>query len=141
MASSAGLRRIATAPECLTIEWEDGRTSEFASLWLRDNVREDRDPHNGQRLIDITDLPEKPRIRSAAAAKGVVRIDWEDDSRGACFELDWLAAHAFRGGQPRPDPNWRPGRGSRAPGSSPPGTSPGRALPRRARTRGCASPG
>jgi [2-(trimethylamino)ethyl]phosphonate dioxygenase len=100
MASSAGLRRIATAPECLTIEWEDGRTSEFASLWLRDNVREDRDPHNGQRLVDITDLPEEPRIRSAAAAKGVVRVDWEDDSRGACFELDWLAAHAFGGGQP-----------------------------------------
>ena len=103
MASSAGLRRIATAPECLTIEWEDGRTSEFASLWLRDNVREDRDPHNGQRLVDITDLPEKPRIRSAAAAKGVVRIDWEDDARGACFELDWLAAHAFGDGQRRPE--------------------------------------
>src|SRR6195256_3079368 len=103
MASSAGLRRIATAPECLTIEWEDGRTSEFASLWLRDNVREDRDPHNGQRLVDITDLPEKPRIRAAAAAQGVVRIDWEDDERGACFELDWLAAHAFGGGQRRPE--------------------------------------
>src|ERR1700687_5124830 len=103
MASSAGLRRIATAPECLTIEWEDGRSSEFASLWLRDNVREDRDPHNGQRLVDITDLPEKPRIRAAAAANGVVRIDWEDDARGACFELDWLAAHAFGGGQPRPE--------------------------------------
>jgi gamma-butyrobetaine dioxygenase len=103
MASSAGLRRIATAPECLTIEWEDGRTSEFASLWLRDNVREDRDPHNGQRLVDITDLPEKPRIRAAAAAQGVVRIDWEGDERGACFELDWLAAHAFGGGQRRPE--------------------------------------
>ena len=101
MASRAGLRRIAAAPECLTIEWEDGRTSEFASLWLRDNVREDRDPHNGQRLVDITDLPEKPRIRSAAAEKGLVRIDWEGDSRGACFELDWLAAHAFGGGERR----------------------------------------
>jgi len=33
----------------------------------------------------------------------VVRIDWEDDERGACFELDWLAAHAFGGGQRRPE--------------------------------------
>jgi alpha-ketoglutarate-dependent taurine dioxygenase len=102
MASPVGLRRIAAAPECLTIEWEDGRTSEFASLWLRDNVHEDRDPHNGQRLIDITDLPEKPRIRSAAAEQGSVRIDWEGDPRGACFGLDWLAAHGG-GGQRRPE--------------------------------------
>jgi len=103
MASPAAVRAMVAAPECLTIVWQDGRTSEFASLWLRDNVREDRDPHNGQRLVDITDLPEKPRIRSAAAANGVVRIDWEDDSRSACFELDWLAAHACGGGRSRPE--------------------------------------
>src|ERR1700686_5427709 len=118
MASSAGLRRIATAPECLTIEWEDGRTSEFASLWLRDNVREDRDPHNGQRLVDITDLPEKPRIRAAAAAGGVVRIDWEDDARGACFEVDWLPPHPFGPGQRRPElapRGWLGGAGLLAP--------------------------
>jgi gamma-butyrobetaine dioxygenase len=108
MASPAGLKHIAAAPERLTIEWEDGRTSEFASLWLRDNVREDRDPHNGQRLIDITDLPEKPRIRSVATVKGVVRIDWEDDSPDAYFELDWLAAHACGGGQRRPELALRP---------------------------------
>ena len=52
------------------IEWTDGTLSEFASLWLRDNVREDRDPHSGQRLIDIADLPEDPRIRSATAQGG-----------------------------------------------------------------------
>ncbi len=101
MASPAALTGLVASAECLTIVWQDGRTSEFASLWLRDNVREDRDPHNGQRLIDITDLPEKPRIRSAAAANGVVRIDWEDESRSACFELEWLAAHAFGGGERR----------------------------------------
>jgi len=90
---------------------------------------EDRDPHNGQRLVDITDLPEKPRIRAAAAAQGVVRIDWEDDERGACFELDWLAAHAFGGGQRRPElapRTWLGGAGLLATR-----TSPGRALPRR----------
>jgi hypothetical protein len=51
----------------LGIEWTDGTSSEFASLWLRDNLREDRDPHSGQRLVDIADLPEDPRIRSATA--------------------------------------------------------------------------
>ena len=97
MTSSAAFKRLVAAPECLTIEWQDGRTSEFASLWLRDNMCEDRDPHSGQRLVDITDLPEKPRIRSAAAAQGVVRIDWEEESQSACFELDWLAAQSPAG--------------------------------------------
>src|SRR4029077_9251328 len=41
-----------------------------------------------------------PRIRSAAAANGVVRIDWEDESRGACFELEWLGGPPL-GGQRR----------------------------------------
>jgi len=39
-------------------------------------VREDADPHNGQRLVDITDLPEK-RGFARRAAQGVWRIDWK----------------------------------------------------------------
>jgi len=68
--------------------------SEFASLWLRDNQREDCDAHSGQRLIDVTELPERPRIRSAVADNGSVRLEWEDESGPACFDLAWLAAHA-----------------------------------------------
>ena len=87
-------RRVSTAPEGLTIEWAGGRVSEFSSLWLLDNRAEDRDPHSGQRLIDVADLPESPRIRSARISDGVVRIEWEGRAPGASFELAWLAAHA-----------------------------------------------
>jgi alpha-ketoglutarate-dependent taurine dioxygenase len=90
-----GMRQLAVSPELLTIEWADGSTSEFASLWLRDNRPEDRDPHSGQRLVDIADIPERPRLRSAVAADGTVRIEWEGEGRAASFELAWLAAHAF----------------------------------------------
>jgi gamma-butyrobetaine dioxygenase len=69
--------------------------SEFASLWLLDNRPEDRDAHSGQRLVDITDLPESPRIRSAVARAGKVRIEWEGESPPASFEIAWLANHAF----------------------------------------------
>src|SRR5262249_33348043 len=62
--------------------------------WLRDNVAADRDAHSGQRLIDITDLPEMPRIRCAVAENSHVRIEWEREARPAEFELGWLAAHA-----------------------------------------------
>ena len=77
--------------------------SEFASLWLRDNVREDRDPHSGQRLIDVADLPAGPRIRAVRATEGRILIEWEDEARGASFELEWLAAQAAGGAARAPE--------------------------------------
>src|SRR6202044_1305984 len=53
-----------------------------------------RDPHSGQRLVDIPDLPENPRIRSAVARNGAVNIEWEAEPQPATFELEWLRAHA-----------------------------------------------
>lgn len=94
MPKHAALKRLTASPDYLSIEWADGSASEFASVWLRDNLPEDRDSHNGQRLIDLADLPLRPRIRAAKAELGTVRIDWEDETRGARFELDWLAAYA-----------------------------------------------
>jgi Taurine catabolism dioxygenase TauD, TfdA family/Gamma-butyrobetaine hydroxylase-like, N-terminal len=95
MPNSADIRGLSAAPEVLTIEWTDGGVSEFASLWLRDNCTEDRDAHSGQRLVDIADLPEAPRIRSAVREDGAVRIEWQGDARPVSFDVAWLAAHAF----------------------------------------------
>jgi alpha-ketoglutarate-dependent taurine dioxygenase len=99
----ARIRRVTVSPELLTVEWADGAVSEFASLWLRDNRSEDRDAHSGQRLIDVADLPESPHLRSAVVANGALRIEWEDEPRGASFELAWLANHAFDRAQRRPE--------------------------------------
>lgn len=96
-------RRVTAAPHVLTVEWADGGMSEFASLWLRDNRAEDRDAYSGQRLVDIADLPEHPRIRSAVTQGGTVRIEWEGEPRPVSFDLAWLAAHAFNRGPRRPE--------------------------------------
>jgi alpha-ketoglutarate-dependent taurine dioxygenase len=95
------MKRVSTTPEALTVEWTNGDVGEFASVWLRDNLREDRDPHSGQRLIDIVDLPECPRIRSASERDGTVRIEWENEPLPAAFDLEWLASHASNA-RPRP---------------------------------------
>ena len=71
MSEPAGVSRIFAAPETLTVEWADGTRSEYPSLWLRDNVPEDRDAYSGQRLIDIADVPVKPRIRNAVREEAV----------------------------------------------------------------------
>jgi alpha-ketoglutarate-dependent taurine dioxygenase len=90
----AAVKRVSFSPDRLHVEWADGSISEFASLWLRDNLREDRDPHSGQRLIDIADLPQDPKIRTATAHDGSVSVDWESDERPATFGVDWLLAHS-----------------------------------------------
>ena len=92
--SVPAVKQLWSLPDLLRIEWADGTLGEYASLWLRDNLCEDRDPHSGQRLIDIADLPEDPKIRSAAARNGAVDIEWETEPRPASFELGWLLAHA-----------------------------------------------
>ena len=103
MNHTAAVKRVWSLPDMLNIEWADGTLSEYASLWLRDNVREDRDPHSGQRLIDIADLPEDPRIRSAVPHNGAVNVEWETESGSATFELEWLLAHASSRSDPRPE--------------------------------------
>jgi alpha-ketoglutarate-dependent taurine dioxygenase len=101
--SAAAVKRLWSIPDKLSIEWADGTLSEYASLWLRDNLREDRDPHSGQRLIDIADLPEDPKIRSAVPHNGAVSVEWEAESRIASFEFEWLLAHAPNRSIDRPE--------------------------------------
>ena len=94
--------RIDCQPQALVLAWDDGTACEFASVWLRDNDRAERDPHSGQRLIDVADLPVEPRLRSAIALGGELRIEWQDGA-GAAFDLDWLAAQAGAAALQRPE--------------------------------------
>ena len=81
---------VTTQPASITIAWSDGTAGEFASVWLRDNLPEDRDRHSGQRLIDVMDIPPAPRIRSASLTRGAVDVDWLDEPRRSSFDLRWL---------------------------------------------------
>jgi hypothetical protein len=103
MNASSAVKRISSLPDALTVEWASGEVSEFASIWLRDNLPEDRDPHSGQRLVDIADLPAQPKIRCARADDGMLRIQWQNESRPASFALDWLAMHGRASAVARPE--------------------------------------
>lgn len=94
MKAMRAITEMRWTPAALTLEWADGDRVELASVWLRDNLRQDRDPGNGQRLIDVADLPLTPRIRHAALQGAAVRVEWEHEEGGASFDLDWLEAQA-----------------------------------------------
>ncbi|MDE2051448.1 MAG: TauD/TfdA family dioxygenase [Gammaproteobacteria bacterium] len=107
------IRSIHWTPSALMLEWMDGNRAELASIWLRDNLTEDRDPGNGQRLIDVADLPAQPRIRRATLHGAAVRIEWEHEAGEAWFDLDWLATQtaAMAGARSVPRPRlWPQGR-------------------------------
>jgi alpha-ketoglutarate-dependent taurine dioxygenase len=93
MKAAATIESVHAESDSLTLQWADGQTSRFASIWLRDNESEQRDVHSGQRLIDIADLPAAPKIRSVSLQAGVVQIQWENEARSASFDVAWLAAY------------------------------------------------
>jgi alpha-ketoglutarate-dependent taurine dioxygenase len=81
---------LQSAPDALRIEGPDHPVREFSSTWLRDNARNNRDAVNGQRLIDITDVPAAPKIKSARLRAGIIEVQWEDQQVLSEFELAWL---------------------------------------------------
>lgn len=91
MMRQATIKRLWTTAQLLGIEWADGAIAEYAAVWLRDNLPNDRDAHSGQRLIDVCDLPAEPRIRSASTLDGTLRVHFEGEPDPAAFDVRWLA--------------------------------------------------
>jgi alpha-ketoglutarate-dependent taurine dioxygenase len=80
-------------PAELTISWQNSSYSVYNSLWLRDNAPANRDPHTGQRLISLADLPLEPRLRSAELwPPEHITLSW-DDGETSVFSLHWLRAY------------------------------------------------
>jgi alpha-ketoglutarate-dependent taurine dioxygenase len=86
---SDSIPRLDVRPERLRIDWPDDVFGEFAALWLADNRAEDRHP-NGQRLIDVMDLPDAVTIRSARIENDRVCVEF--DGEWPAFErpIRWL---------------------------------------------------
>jgi hypothetical protein len=96
MSPAAVSTEVSEEQTALIIHWSDGACGEFASIWLRDNLPEDRDSHSGQRLIDVTDLPQEPRIRSATLVGADLLISWQGEDRSSIIKLDWLLSAVQR---------------------------------------------
>jgi gamma-butyrobetaine dioxygenase len=94
MKTPATLKGVQANADSLTLQWADGRSSEFAAIWLRDNQSEQRDAHSGQRLVDLADFPAAPTIRAASLQAGVLQVQWEHEPHTATFDVGWLAAQA-----------------------------------------------
>ena len=81
----------------LTLGWDDSRSSRLLAVWLRDHCRmpESRDPRNGQRLLNITDIPPDTAIRDARIAGNKLLVEFDPDGHRSEFEIDWLYRNCY----------------------------------------------
>ncbi len=118
MPEAHAITAIQMMPDALTVVWNDGQRARFPALWLRDSRAEDRDPHSGQRLVDVADLPDEPRIRAARAANGGLELEFEGESSASHYAGEWLREHARAAAERRPELGtnlWPNGAGRDAP--------------------------
>lgn len=92
-----GLTDVAIAGGRLVLGWADGATAAFPFIWLRHNCSCSACRHaNGQRLIDLVDIPEGLAPASVRLAPdGALEVTWSGDRHVSRFGADWLAARRF----------------------------------------------
>lgn len=84
-------------PDELHLVWSDGQESNLAAVWLRDHCQMpgSRNPYNGQRLINITDIPSDTRIKSAVLKSGDVIVEFSPEQHHSTYKTDWLRENCY----------------------------------------------
>ena len=77
----------------------DGSTVRYHSDWLRDNALDSktRDPNNGQRLINISDIPNNNYIESASldnVGKNIF-LTFFPERKKITFSSSWLEIYTY----------------------------------------------
>jgi gamma-butyrobetaine dioxygenase len=82
--------------ECVTIGWEDGRSSRFHHIWLRDNCPTARHPVVGERALDPVSIPLDIQPQSVNLnGSGKLHITWPNDGHQSEYDAGWLHNNAY----------------------------------------------
>ena len=83
--------------EQLSIDWADGQHSELQALWLRDHCQmpSSRNPANGQRLINITDIPADIGIAGVSLEDDRLLIEFTPGGHRSGFDIEWLRDNCY----------------------------------------------
>ncbi|MDC9719578.1 MAG: TauD/TfdA family dioxygenase [Gammaproteobacteria bacterium] len=86
----------------LTIQWQDGNTSNLNAMWLRDHCQLPccKDAHSGQRLLNITDIPFDLTLDSAKRHGNhtldlVFSNQQHNYTHQSSYDLKWLRQHCY----------------------------------------------
>jgi alpha-ketoglutarate-dependent taurine dioxygenase len=81
----------------LKIVWRDTSESQLQAIWLRDHCQmpASRNPDNGQRLLNITDIPEDIAIEKVSLEDRRLLVQFAPDGHRSEFDLDWLYNNCY----------------------------------------------
>lgn len=89
--------QISQSEKKLNIPWEDGKTSTFHHVWLRDHCRSKECFHEitNQRLLDTSKIPKDIAPKSFQVENEGVRIVWNHGNHESFYSFDWLHRHSY----------------------------------------------
>ncbi|KAI5858523.1 hypothetical protein BZA05DRAFT_381507 [Tricharina praecox] len=78
------------------VPWEEGKTSYFQHLWLRDHCQcpECRHPETMQRIVDTFSIPKNIKPAELKASESGLEVKWRD-GHVSSFEWKWLHLHSY----------------------------------------------
>jgi gamma-butyrobetaine dioxygenase len=79
----------------VTLDWDDGTSSDFHYIWLRDNCpcTECKHPNAWERLLDNVELDLDVRLKKISF-DDVLEITWENGHE-TTMSADWLREHRY----------------------------------------------
>ena len=84
--------------ESVSVRWSDGHASQFHVQWLRDNCGCSlcRDEVSGQRLFDITTLPDELVVTDAAVTRsGNLSLSFAPEGHTGVIDARWLRSNCY----------------------------------------------
>ena len=91
------IRELSHDSEELVITWENASISRLQAIWLRDHCQmpESRNPDNGQRLLNITDIAPDIAIKRVELEGDRLVVEFSPDEHRSEFALDWLYQNCY----------------------------------------------
>ena len=91
------IRNFSYDAEELVLSWDDASESRLQAIWLRDHCQmpSSRDPSNGQRLLNITDIPADTGIGRVSLDDDRLYVTFVPDGHESEFEQDWLYRNCY----------------------------------------------
>lgn len=96
---AASIAGLSWDSDGLTVTWADSETSRYPAIWLRDNAPDGRHAGNGQRLFDISSLPDDITLTGAALLDSDdISLGFSPEGIDATFSAAWLHSHRLEAG-------------------------------------------
>ena len=91
---------LTVRPDMLVVTWTDSTTTQYPTIWLRDNCPSGLHPDTSERILDLLEIDDAPVLYSATRTGDLVVLKYDDDHT-SLMPLSLLSIH--RPGQPAYD--------------------------------------